>query len=137
VCALLAASVPCAFGASPPASDAAPNAAPAAAAPAATTQPSGQYVTREQYDELARRLDAVTKKLDQLDKKSATKTETDEYLKSLHQEMLDVKKLAQQQEDGSTHLTIVGDAAITYTDQKGSNSTFGVGFAPLFLWQLD
>lgn len=104
----------------------------------ATTAPnSSQYVTRKDYNKLAKRLDEVNRKLNRLEKKSANKQETQQNLQYINQELKSIKKIAFMNKPGTTHFTIVGEAEATWQNVKGSPNTFDYGFGPLFLWQIN
>lgn len=98
---------------------------------------SSKYVTRKEYDKLAQRLDAVTRRLNRLQKKTASKKDTQQNLEFINQELQSIKKITLAQKPGTTHFTVVGDASLVYQNKAGSNNSFDFGFSPLFLWQLN
>lgn len=103
-----------------------------------TQSPAGGYVTREEYDKLQAKLDAVIKEMGEMKKQQTTaQAETDSALddleKSVHQNAREVDKLHW----GYNKFVLAGDGAVTYVNQQHADSTFEAGFAPLFLYELD
>jgi hypothetical protein len=109
-----------------------------------TTQPTP--VSREDYDRLLREQAQMRQELDQLKaQKVATPalSTVPPASQSVTQEDLDdvqhqIEKLTHDFHvalPGTEHLLIAGDAAVGFTNQQKTNSTFFAGVAPLILWQ--
>ena len=79
----------------------------------ATQEPDNSSVTRQEYDNLRKELDAIKSQLSRID------------------------KTAEASGLGYTKLLIAGDAAVGYVDQEHSPSTFTSQLNPMLLWQLN
>jgi hypothetical protein len=106
---------------------------------------SGDYVTREEYDKLVRRLDQVTHELESMkadrsassqpaaNGNAATTQDLEEVDKTVRQVQQDVLSLR----SGTTKMLLTGYAFAGFEDHQHSNSTFSAGFNPVFLWELN
>jgi hypothetical protein len=111
---------------------------------APTTQPAP--ISREEYERLLRDQAQMRQELDQLKaQKNATPSLSSQAppTQPVTQEDLDdiqhqVDKITRQVHSalpGSEHLLIAGDAAVGFTNQQKTNSTFSAIVSPLVLWQ--
>jgi hypothetical protein len=108
------------------------------AAYGADAPPSGDTVSKSDYDKVLQRLDKVEKEL------ATIKGENEEAKKEHDQDMEDLQKQvkiaiekSEESHTGDTKFLVAGDFETGFTSAKHSNSTFDAGFAPLFLWEFN
>lgn len=95
-----------------------------------------KYVTREEYDKVVKKLEALEKKLGLVEEQKATAEKDNEAaLSDLEKELKSVKLLANSVQPGLSKPLITGYAFAGYTDRQGEKGTFDAGFNPIFLWK--
>ena len=119
-----------------------------------------EAVSREDYDKLKKEVEQMRQELAEIKKAKAAPAASDE-VAALRKEVADLRKSKeeQQKEDDEAHeelfkavkeiqakananaaagtkFLITGDAAIGFTGQRGTDSTFSAGVAPRFLWLI-
>lgn len=105
-----------------------------------TTHPADTVtLTRDEYNQLMKRLDSVESQLRAAPAKPAvgpSQEEVDEALNDIEKELRTQRGLLRDVRPGSTHFTIVGDGDVSYTWQKDVGATFSTGIAPMVLWEM-
>jgi hypothetical protein len=98
--------------------------------------PTSQPITRQEFDQLKKDNSELKQELDTVKQAQA------EQAKNADQDAKDNEDALKLINDqlAKTHLgfdsiVIVGDANINFTNQRGTDSTFGATLSPLFLWQ--
>src|SRR5258706_14840687 len=116
-----------------------------AAAATATAQesPPGdpKYVTREEYEKVAHRLDTVTSELEQVKNRqaatvNASAKDTDAALEEVRQTVHDIQDQLRGVQPGTHQFLVTGFGFAMFEDHRGSPSTFSAGVNPLILWKL-
>src|SRR5450432_1722684 len=119
--------------------------------PGATTQP---YVTWQEYQRVLQEQREMRQELDALKKQIATQPapvavapapeapnkpavaeSTAPTNEELEQEIKILKDMTDRDRLGLEKVVISGDADVSFTSQKGANSAFSAGVAPLILWK--
>lgn len=110
--------------------------------PGAATQP---YVTWKEYQRVLKEQAQMKQEMQDLKKQVAvpgTPAKTADAGKDtgptnaeLEQQIKEVKETAEKNRNGLENFFLSGDADATFTNQKGSNSSFSAGVAPLILWK--
>lgn len=110
----------------------------------APNAPSDKYVTREEYDKVLKKLEALEKKLGVMDEqkaadakeKAAAAKELEETQDDFDKQLKQVKSLATSAQPGTTKPLLTGWAGAGFEDRKGEKSTFTATFDPILLWKL-
>ena len=110
----------------------------------ALAAPSDKYVTREEYDKVIKKLEALEKKLGLVDEqkaaeekeKTAAAKELEETQDDFDKQLKQIKSLATTAQPGTTKPLITGWAGAGFEDHKGEKSTFNGSFNPILLWKL-
>ena len=125
---------------------------------------ANQYVSREEYDKLKQEMDALkadmaairkervapaagmdqTREVQSLrsevtalkQERAAQSAEVNQTLEDLDTQVQAVKKEADKMRIGDTKFLLTGFTHASYIDRRGENSTFDVGFNPVFLWEI-
>ncbi|ODU25113.1 MAG: hypothetical protein ABS95_00770 [Verrucomicrobia bacterium SCN 57-15] len=111
----------------------------------APNAPSDKYVTREEYDKVIKKLEALEKKLGSMDEqkaaeakeKTAAAKELEETQDDFDKQLKQIKSLATSAQPGTTRPLITGWAGVGFEDRKGEKSTFSGSFDPILLWKLN
>ncbi len=122
-------------------------------------------VTKEQYEAQQKELEKLRAELDQLKSTTEPKAEArarirvlqerietvqrrelarqrwlrtqEEHLRLVNQRLRKAEAEIRAQSPGTTKLVLAGDMSGSFVYPRHGSSTFGVGFSPLFLWELD
>ena len=112
---------------------------------AADARNNGQYVSRQQYDQLKNEMSELKKQVQFLLQQRSQQTsnvqpiqkaKTDKDIAKLQDEVKTLKAQNEAMDDGTTGFLLTGYGFAGYTDSESSNSSFNAGFNPIFLWRL-
>lgn len=114
---------------------------------AATTAPAQDkkpdYVTREEYEKVLKRLDTVTSELEQVKARQAVPTnvnptarDTDAALAEVRQTVHDIQDQLKTVQPGSHQFLVTGNGFVQFEDHRGDPSTFSAGINPIFLFRI-
>jgi hypothetical protein len=96
-----------------------------------------EYVSRKEYEALKKEFEELKSKLASIEEKAVSNEQTQQKIESLDKKLTEVKSKAESSALGDTKLLITGGFDAGFTNQKHSNSSFNVGFNPMFLWELN
>src|SRR5260221_2195073 len=109
-----------------------------AAAPAAPD--NSNFVTREEYEKVLKRLDGVTSELEQVKARQTypvvSAKDTDAAIEEVRNTVHDIQDQLKSGQPGSHQFLVTGNAFAMFEDHRGSPSTFSAGVNPLILWKL-
>jgi hypothetical protein len=115
----------------------------ALAATASAQNPRPDYVTREEYEKLLKRFDAVTTELEQVKARQAvpanvnpTSRDTDAALEEVRQTVHDIQDQLKTVQPGTHQFTVTGFGFVQFEDHRGDPSTFSAGINPIFLFRI-
>jgi hypothetical protein len=109
-------------------------------APAPTPVDTSNFVTREEYEKVVKRLDGVTTELEKVKAQqaypNATAKDTDAALEDVRNTVRDIQDQLKSQQPGTHQFLVTGYGFVQFEDHRGTNSTFSAGVNPLILWKL-
>ncbi len=101
---------------------------------------ASKYVSREEYEALKKQMAAMQAEVAEMRKTNVDAAVNADRLEMVDEMSEQIKTLQHQTNfltSGATKFFLTGDAAVNFTSPRGSPSTFGAKFNPLFLVQLD
>jgi len=115
--------------------------------PAANAQNDGEYVSRKEYEKLKRDFERMKAMLEQMEKRLASQPETGasqeevatvrKELKQVKKEAAEAKKQAKAAMPGIRKFLLTGYGFAGFSSSDLNDSSFNVGFNPIFLWKLN
>jgi hypothetical protein len=111
--------------------------------PPPPTNDAGNFVTREEYDRVVKRLDKVTTELEQVKQTQAsypvnpTARDTDAALDEVRNTVHEIQDQLKTVTPGSHQFLVTGYGFAMFEDHRGSPSTFSAGVNPFFLWRIN
>ena len=113
------------------------HAQPAPAPPSDTSN----FVTREEYEKVVKRLDGVTSELEKVKAQqaypNATAKDTDAALEDVRSTVRDIQDQLNGMQGGTHQFLVTGFGFAQFEDHRGSPSTFSAGVNPFILWKLN
>ncbi len=115
--------------------------------PTAYAQNEGEYVSREEYEKLKRDFERMKAMLEQMEKRLASQpkegasrqevAKVKKELKQVKKEAAEAKKQARVSMPGMRKFLLTGYGFAGFSSSERNDSSFNVGFNPIFLWKLN
>lgn len=102
------------------------------------TPPSGQYVTRAEYERVLKELDLIKQKLGVVEQATTTQmAENEDTFTDYDKQLKEIKSLATRAQPGTTSFLLTGWADAGFVDRSGEDSNFTASLNPILLWRLN